>query len=270
MMKSLAALLASTAIAWCSSAQAQEAAPTEAAPPQTAPTAVAPGEIPPADATPEPLWGTPPAPLPASATPAPAAVAPQPLPPGPVYPLNDPLEMRRIERQMKRHEREVIRLERAMAVEGNEFSEEKYDRYRNQTGAGIALVAIGGVSLITMVIYFFHVVVTDAAKWSSRDSECEGSPYDDYCSAEEQEDAERLGERPQRIALWSMLVTGIAGVGIGVPLLVIGKHGKGRQELLHRKDEILAPFDPSTATASVSLFADSEGNPSGLRLKVTF
>jgi hypothetical protein len=70
------------------------------------------------------------------------------------------------------------------------------------------------------------------------------------------------------VALWTMFITGIAGIGIGVPLLITGMRGKNRQEVLRRKDEILAPFDPATAT--LSLFAEPQGGGGGLRLNVTF
>ena len=64
-----------------------------------------------------------------------------------------------------------------------------------------------------------------------------------------------------------MFITGITGIAVGVPLLMTGAQGKKRQELLRRKDEILAPFDPATAT--LSLFADPQGG-GGPRLQVTF
>jgi hypothetical protein len=254
-----AALLASMLIVWCSSAVAQEAAPADTAPPQAAPTAVAPGEIPPANATPEPLWGTPPAPLPTSATPAPAAAQ---APAG-----TQLLSPRDLRRRIIRHEREVERLKRAMDREGPEYSEEAYQSYRSRSVGGVVLVALGGVGIVGTIFYGLYVMVTDASTVSAEEREkAQDGDGEDLNSATDGE----FGEPGQRIALWSMFIGGIAGLAVGVPLLVTGMQGKKRQDILRKKDEILAPFDPYAITASLSLFADSQGNVGGLRLKVTF
>lgn len=174
-----------------------------------------------------------------------------------VFPESDPVDPALYSRQMRRHQREITRLNRVMDIEGPEFDEERYDSYRNQKAGGIALVAVGGVSLISMVFYFFYVLFDDAADYENDES------YPDRT----EEDDSRLGEPRQRAALWTMLITGVTGIAVGVPLLITGSRGKKRQDLLRRKDEILAPFDP--ATASLSLFA-STGGGGGLRLQVTF
>jgi hypothetical protein len=250
-----AAVLASTLLAWCSSAAAQEAAPAETAPPLAAPNAVAPGEIPPADAPPEPLWGTPPAPLPTSATAAPTATQ------TPADPKTVPRDVRK---RIVRHEREVERLKRAMDREGPDFSEEAYESYRKRVGGGIVLVALGAVGLVGTIFYGLYVMVTDASTISTE--EREHAEEDDLNKATDGE----FGEPHQRVALWSMFIGGITGIAVGVPLLVTGMQGKKRQDILRKKDEILAPFDPYAVTASLSLFTDSAGNVGGLRLRVTF
>jgi len=235
MRRSLTAVLASMGIAWCSSAAAQDAAPPEAAP-------VA---APPATADPAPQWGLVP-------------VEPPPLPIAATTATADPQTYPRdVRRRMIRHEREITRLNRVMEREGPEYSEEMYESYRNRKGAGIALVAIGGVGLVCTLVYGFMVIISDAFSYDSESDD----PHDDDG---------RLGEPRQRAALWTMLLTGITGIAVGVPLLVTGMQGKKRQDILRRKAEILAPFDPFAVTASLSLFTDSEGNVGGLRLRVVF
>jgi len=240
MRRSLAALVASMGIAWCSSAAAQEAAQ--------------PGDIPPASADPEPLWGTPPAPLPTSATPDSAAT---PAPADPQQPVP-----RDVRRRMIRHERDITRLNRAMDREGPEYSEEMYESYRSRMTGGIVLLALGGASIVCTFIYALYVIVNDVATSVTYSEDGEEQHHE--------EDDGRIGEPGQRVALWSMFIGGITGIAIGVPLLITGMQGKKRQDVLRRKDEILAPFDPYAITASLSLFTDSQGNVGGLRLKVTF
>jgi hypothetical protein len=246
-MRTLPIALGLLGVALCLPALAQEAAPP-AAPPQAPAPVPAPAIAP----APVPGWTL-------------RQIGPQPgVAADAVFPELDPTEARRLKRAMRHREKEILRLQKVMSIEGPEFDEVKYESYRNQKGAGVALVAIGGVGLVSMIIYGFYVIVSDIS--TSLDSSCDSEYDSSDCSSSEHDDG-RLGEPRQRAALWAMLITGVAGIGIGVPLLVSGMRGKNRQEILRRKDDILAPFDPATAT--LSLFADPEGG-GGLRLRVTF
>jgi hypothetical protein len=262
-------------IVCCLPAFAQEAVPPPPAPPPTVEAVPAPPAPPPVAAT-APATAAAPVAAPVAApapAPAPAPAWPlqqiQPLPVGAsdaVYPQNDPVEQKRLKRAMRRHERDHERLERVMAVEGNEFSEEKWEAYKNQKAGGIVFIAIGGAGLIATIIYGLKVIVQDATESWCTDSSYDES-YDSSTSSTCHDHDGRLGHPAQRVALWTMFITGITGIAVGVPLLVSGSQGKKRQELLRRKDDILAPFDPATAT--LSLFADPQGG-GGLRLKVEF
>jgi hypothetical protein len=100
--------------------------------------------------------------------------------------------------------RELLRLRRVMEIEGPEFSQERYDLYRSQKGWGIALTVIGGVALGFSYVYTIAGLLIDGSAWGA------------------------VG-----------LVGGAACIGIGIPLMVHGIRGKGRQALLKRKDEIM-------------------------------
>jgi len=270
-MRMLPSVAGFVATVCCLSASAQDVPPPPAPAAEVAPAAPAPVAAQEGEPAPAPV------PVPAPAAALAPAPAPAPVPASdtgwnlrPVdpqtaaaadaeFPQGNPVEDRQLRRQLRRHQKEVARLERVMQIEGNEFSEEKFETYRSRKAGGITLVAIGGASLVFTLIYGFYVCM---------DSISDNSWYDDDDDTYEPEGDGRFAKAPQRAALWIAFATGLTGIAVGVPLLVSGSRGKKRQELLRRKEEILAPFDP--ATASLSLFADPHGGGGGLRLEVRF
>jgi hypothetical protein len=241
--------LVATLSGWNAAAQ-EAAAPAPAA--ATDGTAAA-TELPPLPVGdgPVPAWTLEPAAPQAAAEAAPPAAAN----------ANPSTYPRDVRRRIARHERDVANLRRAMEIEGPEYSEEAAESYRNRLAGGVVLVAIGAVGVVTLIFGSFVIGIQDIA--TSTEAERNDDDGSDYTDG-------RLGEPHQRVVLWSALIAGVTGISVGVPLLVTGRKGKKRQELLRRKEEILAPFDPFAATARLTLFADSEGRAAGLRLQVTF
>jgi hypothetical protein len=148
--------------------------------------------------------------------------------------------------------RQIEQLYRVMDREGDAFSQEKYDAYRNRQAGGTVLVVLGACSV-------FGSLVTGIALNARSGSSDE---YDDGSSVDESRDT--LSEA---LPL-GLLFGGIASIGIGVPLAISGAQGKHRQEILRRRDDILAPYAPPSATVSLSF--DPDGRAGGLRLSVTF
>jgi hypothetical protein len=150
-----------------------------------------------------------------------------------------------------RRQRQLEQLYRVMAVEGPEFSEERYAAYRARMAGGILLMALGGSSVFAAMVT--GIALEPGA--SSADGEYDGSGSSDR-------DPLATG-LPIGLALG-----GIASIAIGLPLTITGARGKHRQELLRRKYEILAPYEPPAV--SLSLYADPAAGEGGLQVKVTF
>jgi hypothetical protein len=179
---------------------------------------------------------------------------------------------------MIRHEREIVRLNRVMEREGPEFSEREYETYKSRVNGGIMLLVLGVGSLATGAVYcLYHLIHAIGEAFDGTDDP-EGDEYDSGSGSNPGSDAvpsssshdEDAGPEFHPAVPGVLFPLGGVLIASGIPLLITGVSGKHRQELLRRKDEILAPFDPYAVTASVSLFADSQGNVGGLRAKVTF
>jgi hypothetical protein len=153
--------------------------------------------------------------------------------------------------QATRRSRQIDRLYAVMNREGTEFSEEKCEAYSARVKGGVVLIALGGASIFAAMI----TGITLEAGSSSSDG------YDEGDSS---------GERSSLLPglPLGLLFGGIGAIAIGVPLAISGARGKHRQEILRRKGEILAPYDPSAAF--VSFFIDPERGSGGIQLKVTF
>jgi hypothetical protein len=185
-----------------------------------------------------------------------------------VYPPSDPVEQKRLKRAMRRHERDHERLQRVMDVEGSEFSEEKWEQYKNQKAGGIVFIAIGGAGLIATIIYGLKVIVEDAT-----DSWCTDSDYDDSYDGSTSSTCDdhdgRLGHPAQRVALWTMFISGSlgsrsAGAAHHRPQ---GKRGAPMLEGRHIPRAVRPPpdrslfADPRAAAAAVE-FQPKRGNVS--------
>jgi len=157
-----------------------------------------------------------------------------------------------IRRRLAEHSRNLVRLNNAVRIEGPDADYEKFRRYRARVAGGVTLIVVG------VATFFGGIVVGMAGTIGSV-----ASDFGDHESSGGDGDG-ILG------AMLGMMLGGVACIGAGIPLAISGRRGKSRQQILRRKEEILAPFDPFAVTASVSLFTDSEGNVGGLRLEVRF
>jgi hypothetical protein len=193
-----------------------------------------------------------------------AAPAADPAPVGPqLAPYGDPLPpvdlglYRDHVRQLERRSRQIARLNHVIDREGPEFSEARYAAYRSRLAGGVLLVVVGGGCLFASVVYGIASLFGAIA---------EGFGGGDY---EEEDTATASDDSGAHFAAPMVLIpTGVAALGIGIPLIISGASGKHRQELLLRKDEILAPIAPPTA--AISLFGDPASGAGGVRLQVTF
>ena len=159
--------------------------------------------------------------------------------------------------QANRRAREVDRLHAVMNREGQEYSEEKFESYRNRRAAGVVMIVLGASSMFAAMVSGITLETTTS---SSDDYDEDGDEYDAH---EEDSRSALLPGLPL-----GLLFSGIAAVAIGVPLTISGARGRKRQAILYRKDEILAPNTPPAAY--VSFFADPAQGAGGLQLKVTF
>jgi hypothetical protein len=169
------------------------------------------------------------------------------------FPVTDEVEPSPEPREAKRQARRRARLERVIAIEGSRFSQEKYHRYAGMVAGGAVLSALGAVGLVTTIGYWVHTVGDDAA--------------DELDESGDEDDDGRIGDRRDRAVMWSCFLGGIVGLGIGMPLLILGGGGLRRQKLLRDRHEVYEPIEP---TAKLTLFTDSAGSPAGVRLDVRF
>jgi hypothetical protein len=148
-------------------------------------------------------------------------------------------------RRLALHEREVAHLKAVMEKEGDFFSQKKYDSYGRSVGVGVPLLVVGVAALVAGLV-------------------CAG--YDlDHLGQDGEEGGTVDG------AVIAVLILGGAVVTAGgASLLASGLRGRQRQKWLRRKDEILAPFNPSAPRVTVSLFGDRERGAGGLSLRVEF
>jgi hypothetical protein len=198
-------------------------------------------------------------PTPVQVAPAPAeATAPPPTSQTPPPELS-PEERRRLER----HERMVAELVRAIQREGSgSFSQERYDAYFKRIVAGAMLTGFGLAALAAGIFCALSDVGASLHGIEENNTLSDGS--DEGSSS-----GSSSGWVPPTV-IWPLVGTGTAAVLIGIPLLVNGQHGRSRQQLIRRKDEILAPFNPSAPRVTVSLFGDRERGAGGLSLRVEF
>jgi hypothetical protein len=118
-----------------------------------------------------------------------------------------------------------------MKIEGPNFSTQRYNQYNSKRIAGITLTALGGASLITSLLLAWAALL-NALEWDTEEDE-------------QYHRADHL-----RVSSLFVLGAGVAGLGSGIPLLVIGQRGVNRQKYLRKKDEILTPR-PSTIDLGV-------------------
>jgi len=158
-------------------------------------------------------------------------------------------------RERIRDLRRVDRLNRIMAVEGPEFSSERYEAYRRKQVGGAVMIPLGVVSIYSGLAIV--VVNSFDGFWSSDDDwdgEEDGGGYDD-------DD----GLNPLVGLGVGMMILGAASIGIGVPLVIKGTMGKNRQRYLQRKHEILR-----AAPLELGLRVRAGPDGGGLALAMTF
>jgi hypothetical protein len=154
--------------------------------------------------------------------------------------------------QATRRSRQIDQLYAVMNREGDEFSQEKYESYDARRTGGVVLIVLGGASVFASMI---TGITLDTGSSSSDDYE-DGDSTDDERSS-------LLPGLPL-----GLLFGGIGSIAIGLPLTISGARGKRRQEILRRKDEILAPYDPSAVF--ISFYVDPERGSGGIQMKMTF
>jgi hypothetical protein len=185
-----------------------------------------------------------------------AATPPAPPPPAPALQpdAGPPQSDRELKRQARRRARERARLDRAIAIEGPEFSEEKLGSYEHRVQGGGALIGVGGAAVVAGLVYIIVFVVRGIV---------EGFVEIFTLGASEQDDS---GPRFHPAVPCVLLPFGIAALGAGIPLAISGTAGAHRQELLLRKAEIRDSFDePAVA---LTLFADPARGAGGVALRV--
>jgi hypothetical protein len=215
----------------CAAARAQDAPPAEAVAPPPTPLVPVPAEI---------------------------VAAPPAAPPGLVQmPELTPEERR----QVARRARLITRLNRAMEREGGDYSEERYEMYGRRIAVGAVLIGLGAASALTALVCAFY----DLNQALSAISYSEDVESDDETSSDGGDDGYVSGP-----VILSLVAAGVAMIGLGVPLLATGVSGRHRQQLIRRKDEILAPFDPRAVRVSLSLTGDPARGAGGLTLRVAF
>lgn len=106
----------------------------------------------------------------------------------------------------------AAKLKKIQAIEGDEFSQEKYGKYGHLKAGGIVLTAVGfPVFLVTSLVF---ALSADPGGWvDTNDKEPPRS------------DAQEI----YRGVAWATLVTSFVSLCVGVPLAISGAHGKRRQ-----------------------------------------
>jgi ABC-type Fe3+ transport system permease subunit len=119
----------------------------------------------------------------------------------------------------------AAKLKEIQAIEGDEFSQEKYDLYRHRKAGGIVLTVVGfPVLLVTSLVF---ALSADPGSWV--DTNDKEPPRSD-------------AQEVYRGVAWATLVTSFVSLCVGVPLAISGAHGKRRQAYLRRNYQIPAPI----------------------------
>lgn len=170
-----------------------------------------------------------------------------------------PREQERSRREQIRAQRRIDKLHRVMALEGPEFSRDKYEKYSGRMGFGIALSALGGISAISGALLGLANIF-EGIDWTSEDE-------DDW-DEEDGTYSEVKDERsPRQNAALGMFVGGLGAIAVGIPLIVSGIRGRNRQSYLQRKNEILRA---GGYEVSLKLRVDPRSDSAAVALAVTF
>jgi hypothetical protein len=163
--------------------------------------------------------------------------------PQPALTLRDARQLERYERQ---REAKIQQLYECMEIEGQEFSQQKYDMYRRQKIAGIALVVTGGTGVISAVGLAFAGLA-------------------DSLSIGYEEESSGLSEFG--VSALAVLTGSAVAFFAGIPLLTVGNRGMKRQRIIERRDEILYP---DAFSVNLHLNADPHNNMWGLAARFQF
>jgi hypothetical protein len=171
---------------------------------------------------------------------------------GPPCPAQEGSSVRERIRDLRR----VDRLIRIMAVEGPEFSQERYEAYRRKQVGGALMIPLGVISIYSglaiVVVNSFDGFSSSEDDW---DGEEDGGGYGD----------DDDGLNPLVGLGAGMMILGAASIGIGIPLVIKGTMGKNRQRYLQRKHEILG-----AAPLELGLGVRAGPDGGGLALAMTF
>jgi len=157
---------------------------------------------------------------------------------------------RDVQKRWRRHQAELQLLDEVVEKEGPEFSQRKYRRHIGRIVWGAVFVAVGAAGFVYGIAYGMSVFFSD---------------FGDHGDGEG-DTAENNDLGPKGTGLGTFF-GGLASIAIGVPILISGVRGKKRQKVLRRADEIRAPFDPFTVSASL-IFDPGRGG--GLVLRAAF
>ena len=157
-------------------------------------------------------------------------------------------EQRLRARDATRRMRRFQRLQQVMRIEGEEYSADRYRAHSAKLITGIALTVVGGISFISG---FFYGASTLIESFLDDLTDHSDEPYD-Y--------SKLYHER--RVPLHSLFWGGLLGLIVGVPMIVGGAVGRGRQNILKQKAHILKEarivslgfrFDPASSAGAISL-----------------
>jgi hypothetical protein len=156
-------------------------------------------------------------------------------------------------RARARAEAQYHRLGKTMYREGPSFDEAKYNRYVSRIFFGSLLLAGGVASTVFSVAFALNAAF---AGWG------------DTCESDDCDSAYEKEEREYRTKSWVSLAFGVAGIAIGIPLVITGAKGRNRQLFLRdRKDEILKRHRQSPSLSTNLLIGYGAG---GLVVSVSF
>jgi hypothetical protein len=168
-----------------------------------------------------------------------------------VYMLT-PRELQRLERERIRSKARVHLLYECMEREGPVFSEDKFIKYRRKKIAGIILTVLGGASVVSSPILAIAGAV-ESYQFQSSES------YD------EENDSGGMSDFGM-----SALIAFTSGIGVlsaGISLLISGRRGMKRQNVLREKDEIL---NLKVSALRLRVIADPIGRTGGLGVGIQF
>jgi hypothetical protein len=172
-----------------------------------------------------------------------------------------PVEVERDRRSEARRKAQIRRLENVMQREGPSFSQARYDKYNKIRSGGAILITVGALSMVTGFALIVASAVAAPESYYGDDPELvEQGYYNDYEYKQHEKSVHLLAGG------LAALITGGLMVGAGIGITVAGRSGMKRQNLLKRKDEILAADAGWRLT--LRLVADPRQELLGVRLSV--